>query len=132
MSLTPLVAQAAAGGGESTLISLLPLVLIFVIFWFLLIRPQQKKMKQHRAMVDSLKRGDKVVTAGGIMGTVTKIISDSETQVEIAENVRIRVVRHTITDVLSKPDPAAAKGAPTPANDGGGKSKSFLGGLLGR
>ena len=136
MTLTPFVAQAAAGGDANPIISLLPLVLIFVIFWFLLIRPQQKKMKLHKAMVEALRRGDKVITAGGIMGTVTKVVSDSEVQLEIADNVKIRVVRHTIQEVLSKPEAASQSGgkAPSaPANDpGASKGKGgLLGGLLG-
>ena len=77
-----------------------------VIFYFLLIRPQQKRIKDHRAMVQALRRGDKVVTAGGVFGTVTKVVGDNELQVEIAENVRIRVVRATISEVLQKSEPA--------------------------
>jgi preprotein translocase subunit YajC len=110
-----------------------------VVFWFLLIRPQQKKMKAHKAMVEALRRGDKVVTAGGLIGTVTKIISDTEAQVELAENVRVKVVRQTIQEVLGKPQPAEGKGKgdegskPEPANDEPAQKKSggLLGGLLG-
>lgn len=105
MLITPAYAQGA-GGGESGLISLLPLVLIFVVFYFLLIRPQQKKMKAHKALVEALRRGDRVVTAGGLIGTVTKVLSDTELQVEVADGVRVRVVRNTIQDVLSKGEPA--------------------------
>jgi preprotein translocase subunit YajC len=78
-----------------------------VVFYFLLIRPQQKKMKAHREMVQALKRGDRVVTSGGIVGTVTKVVSDSEVQIEIAENVRVRVVRSSITDIVAKTEPAS-------------------------
>lgn len=142
MFITPAYAQAAGGGGgEAGLLSLLPLVLIFVIFWFLLIRPQQKKMKAHKSMVEALRRGDKVVTGGGVFGTVSKILNESEVQVEIAENVRIKVVRHTIQEVLGKPQPADGKGGEGassgdkgPANDPGGgpkKGGGLLGGLLG-
>lgn len=140
MFISPAYAQAAGGGGaDAGLVSLLPLVLIFVVFWFLLIRPQQKKMKAHKAMVEALRRGDKVVTAGGLIGTVTKIISDTEAQVELAENVRVKVVRHTIQEVLGKPQPAEGKGKgdegskPEPANDEPSQKKSggLLGGLLG-
>ena len=120
--------------------ALLPLVLIFVVFYFLLIRPQQKKMKAHKALIEALRRGDRVVTAGGLMGTVTKVTSDTELQVEIAEGVRVRVVRATIQDVLAKPEPAdkaAEKGkgaaaAGKAANDPGAsaeKPKSPLAGL---
>lgn len=140
MFISPAYAQAAGGGGADTgLISLLPLVLIFVVFWFLLIRPQQKKMKAHRAMVQALRRGDKVVTAGGLIGTVTKIINDNEAQIELAENVRVKVVRQTIQEVIGKPQPAEGKGKgeegskPEPANDEPARKKSggLLGGLLG-
>ena len=94
-------------GGLGGLAQFAPLVLIFVVFYFLLIRPQQKKMKQHREMVSQLKRGDRVVTSGGIVGTVTKVVSDTEVQVEIAENVRVRVIRSSITDIVAKTEPAS-------------------------
>lgn len=110
----------------------LPIILIFVVFYFLLIRPQQKKVKQHREMVAALRRGDKVVTAGGLIGTVTKIISDTEAQVELAEGVRVRVVRHTISDVLSRTEAAPRGDGSTPANDAGpAKPKSLLSSLFG-
>ena len=85
----------------------IPLILIFGIMYFLLIRPQQKKMKEHKAMVTALRRGDQIVTQGGIIGKVSKVKDDSEVEVEIAEGVKVRVVRATITQVLSKTDPAA-------------------------
>ncbi|RMD62552.1 MAG: preprotein translocase subunit YajC [Alphaproteobacteria bacterium] len=106
MWISPAYAQAAGGGADSGLVSLLPLVLIFVVFYFLLIRPQQKKMKAHKAMVEALRRGDRVVTAGGIIGTVSKVLNDNEVQLEIADGVRVRVVRSTIQDVLSRAEPA--------------------------
>ena len=131
MFVSPAYAQAAGDGG-SGLVSLLPLVLIFVVFYFLLIRPQQKKMKAHRTLVEGVRRGDKVVTAGGLIGTVSKVISDTELQVEIADGVRVRVVRSTISDVLSKPEPAdkgKSGGEPAkPANDAQ-KSGGFTAGL---
>ena len=122
-------AGAAAGGGGG-LLQLAPLVLIFVVFWFLLIRPQQKKMKAHKAMVEGLRRGDRVVTGGGMIGTVTKVIDEAEAQVELAEGVRVRVLRHTITDVLNKSEPAPSKSGEKSeaANDDGDKKK---GGLFG-
>jgi preprotein translocase subunit YajC len=89
----------------------LPLVLIFVVFYFLLIRPQQKKAKEHRATLDALRRGDRVVTGGGIIATVARVDSPEEVTVDIADGVRVRVVRSTITNVLAKPDPAAAREA---------------------
>ena len=73
----------------------IPLILIFVIFYFFLIRPQQKKVKEHKAMVESLKRGDKVVTSGGITGTVERLIDNDKVEVEIAENVRVEIVKST-------------------------------------
>ncbi|HYC04704.1 MAG TPA: preprotein translocase subunit YajC [Azospirillaceae bacterium] len=101
-------AGAPAPGGAETLMSLLPLVLIFVVFYFLLIRPQQKKLKEHRSMLDALRRGDRVVTGGGIVGTVVKVDGGEELTVEIAEGVRVRVMRGTISAVLAKTEPAAA------------------------
>lgn len=82
--------------------SVLPIILIFAVFWFLLLRPQQKKMKEHRAMVAALKRGDKIVTSGGIIGTVTKVVSDTELQLEIADGVQIRILRGTVSDILNR------------------------------
>lgn len=109
-------AGAPAGGGAEAIMSLLPLILIFVVFYFLLIRPQQKKMKEHKAMLDALRRGDRVVTGGGIIGTIVKVGTDDELQVEIAEGVRVRVMRPTITAVLAKTEPAkAAEAADTAA-----------------
>ncbi len=114
MLISPAYAQAGGAPAGFDLISLMPLVLIFVVFYFLLIRPQQKKMKSHREMIGSIKRGDKVLTAGGIIGSVVKV-EDSEDVllVEIAKDIRVRVARGTISDVLNKPQaakgPAAAK-----------------------
>ena len=84
----------------------LPLILIFGIMYFLLIRPQQKKMKEHQNMVAALRRGDQVVTQGGVIGKVSKVKDDGELEVEIAEGVKIRVVKSTIAQVLSKTEPA--------------------------
>ncbi|WP_293577144.1 preprotein translocase subunit YajC [Phaeobacter sp.] len=84
----------------------LPLILIFGIMYFLLIRPQQKKMKEHQNMVAALRRGDQVVTQGGVIGKVAKVKDDGEIEVEIAEGVKIRVVRSTIAQVLNKTEPA--------------------------
>ena len=105
MLISPAFAQGAQAGPDA-FTTFVPLILIGVVFYFLLIRPQQKRMKNHRAMVQALRRGDKVVTAGGVFGTVTKVLSDTELQVEIAENVRIRVVRSTINEVIQKTEPA--------------------------
>ena len=94
-------AQSAAGGaGGFSLQGLLPFVLIFIIFYFLLIRPQQKRVKQHKLMVESLKRGNKVLTAGGILGVVTKAVDGSETvSVEIASGVTVDLARQMISEV---------------------------------
>lgn len=139
MLISPAYAQAAGAGGGADFSFLIMMVLLFMVFYFLLIRPQQKKMKQHKAMVEALKRGDKVVTQGGIYGTVTKVVSDAELQVEIAEGVRVRVVKGTISEVLSKPEPAKAKGGGSAANDDqkadagkqGGKAGGMMAKLLG-
>ena len=110
MFVTPAFAQtaAAAPGGAAAFAQFLPIVLIFVIFYFLLIRPQQQKMKQHRAMVEALRRGDQIVTSGGIVAKVSKVQEDGMVEVEIAEGVKVKVIKHTITQVLNKTEPAAS------------------------
>jgi preprotein translocase subunit YajC len=100
-------AAGASAGGLDSLQQFLPLVLIFVVFYFLLLRPQQKKMKAHREMVAQVRRGDRVLTQGGIIGQINKVISDSEVSVEIAENVRVRLTRSAIAEVLAKTEPAS-------------------------
>ncbi len=93
--------DAASGGTAGIVMQLLPLILIFVVFYFLLIRPQQKKMKEHREMLTQIKRNDRVVTAGGIVATITKVKDGSdELEAEIAPNVRVTIVRGTITSVI--------------------------------
>ncbi len=84
----------------------LPLILIFAIMYFLLIRPQQKKAKEHQAMVSAVRRGDQVITQGGLIGKVTKVKDDNEIEVELAEGVKVRVVKSTISTVVSKTEPA--------------------------
>ena len=107
----PAFAQAAgAPGGAAAFGQFIPLILIFVIMYFLLIRPQQKKVKQHRAMVDALRRGDQVVTQGGFIGKVTHVREDGELEVEIAQGVKVRVVKATVAQVLNKTEPAANAG----------------------
>jgi preprotein translocase subunit YajC len=103
MFISPAYAQAA-DGGMGGFGSLLPLVLIFVVFYFLLIRPQQKKAKEHRAMLGVLRRGDRIVTSGGLIGKITRV-NENELTVEIADDVRVRVVRSMISDVLAKTEP---------------------------
>jgi preprotein translocase subunit YajC len=131
MLISPAYAQAAGGGGADLFTSLLPIILIMVVFYFLLIRPQQKKVKQHREMVSALRRGDKIVTAGGLIGTVTKVLNETEAQVELAEGVRVRVMRHTISDVLSNSEAPKGAGAARPANDPGNRPGGLLGSLFG-
>jgi preprotein translocase subunit YajC len=113
MLISTAYAQSPGGGmfDQTAMVQFLPLVLIFVVFYFLLIRPQQKKQKDHRSMLDTLRRGDRIVTGGGIVGTVSKVVSPEEVEVDIAQNVRVRIVRSTISSVLAKPDPAAAREA---------------------
>jgi preprotein translocase subunit YajC len=99
------IAQAAPGAGDF-IGMILPLVLIMGVFYFLLIRPQQKKAKEHQAMLSKVAKGDTVVTHGGLIGKVTKIVDDNEIQVEIGENVKVRVLRGGIHDVRAKGEPA--------------------------
>ena len=110
MFVTPAFAQTAGpgAGAGSAFASFLPLVLIFAIMYFLLIRPQQKKVKEMRAMVDALRRGDQVLTQGGIIGKVTKVGDDGVLEVEIADGVKVKILKHTITQVMNKTEPATA------------------------
>ena len=87
----------------------IPLILIFAIMYFLLIRPQQKKVKEHQNMVAALRRGDQVVTQGGLIGKVTKVKEENEIEVEVADGVKVRVLQNTIAQVLSKTEPAKDK-----------------------
>lgn len=123
MFVSPAYAQAGGdvAGAGAGILQFLPLILIFVVFYFLLIRPQQKKLKQHRDMLAAIRRGDRIVTGGGIIGTVNKVIDDNEVLVEIAEGVRVRVHKPLISTVLAKTEAApaapAAAGPGEPAND---------------
>ena len=107
-SLTSAAAAAQPSGTVSFFVQIFPLVAIFVIFYLLLIRPQQKRMRQHQAAISAIKKGDEVVTGGGILGRVTKV-TDTEAEVEIAQGTRVRVVKSTLSQVLT----SSAK----PAND---------------
>jgi preprotein translocase subunit YajC len=111
MLITPAFAQAAGGETGNMLVSLLPFILIFVIMYFLILRPQQKRVKQHQEMVKNVRRGDTVVTSGGLIGKVTKVIDDDQIEVEVAEGVRIRQVRQMITDVRAKGEPVKGESA---------------------
>jgi preprotein translocase subunit YajC len=106
MFISPAYAQTAADGAGGTMGMILPLLLMLPVFYFFLIRPQQQRAKQTKQMLDALRRGDRVVTSGGIIGTVAKVISDTEVALDIADNVRVRVVRSMISQVLAKPEPA--------------------------
>ena len=140
MFITPAYAQATGTPGAGDFMGMiLPLVMIMVVFYFLLIRPQQSKMRQQKEMLAGVKRGDRVVTGGGIIGLVTKVISDNELQVELAEGVRVRIIKQTITDILTRGEsvrgakeseeddkPMLPKAEPAP------ERKSLLGALFGR
>lgn len=108
MFVTPAYAQAAggaAGGPTDLLIQFVPFILLIGIFWLLLIRPQQKRAKEHAAMLAAVRRGDTIVTSGGIVGKVTKAQDNEDLEVEIATGVKVKIVRTMITDVRSKPEP---------------------------
>ncbi len=108
MFVTPAYAQAAGGAGAGAAFAqFIPLILIFAIMYFLMIRPQQKRLKTHRAMVEAVKKGDRVVTQGGILGKVVSVGED-ELEVEIATGVRVRVIRSTLAQVVTKTEPVAA------------------------
>jgi len=107
MLITPAYAQGASGSGDF-FIQIMPFLLIFVIMYFLIIRPQQKRLKDHREMVAALRRGDTVVTGGGLIGKVTKV-DENELQVELAQGMKVKVVRSTITEVRSKTQPVDGK-----------------------
>jgi len=140
MLVSPAYAQAAAPPGAGfDLMAFLPLILIFVVFYFLLIRPQQKKMRDHKSMLDALRRGDRIVTGGGVVGVVAKVGADDEVMVEIAEGVRVKVMKPTIQAVLAKTEPAkgggggkAAEAAPAANQDGAPGVAGALGKMFGR
>jgi preprotein translocase subunit YajC len=107
--ITPAFAQAApAAGGGDILMQMLPFVLIFVIMYFLLIRPQQKRVKAHQEMIKNVRRGDTVVLNSGMIGKVTKVIDDNEAEVEIADGVKVKVIKSMIADIRNKSEPAPA------------------------
>lgn len=113
-------AQTAAGGGsdfQAQLVQFAPLIMIAGVFYFLLIRPQQQRAKQLKTAVAALRRGDKIVTAGGIIASISRVISDDEIEAEIAPGVKARILRSTITTILSKPEPAGKGGKPGEPKD---------------
>jgi len=107
MFISPAYAQApgAAPGGADFIIQLIPLILIFVIFYFSLIRPQQKKAKEHRTMVENLRRGDQIITQGGLYAKVVKVMDDA-VEAELAQGVKVKVVKNTVAALVSKSEPA--------------------------
>ena len=113
MFISPAFAQGGSmfGGSDNMLVSMLPFVLIFVIMYFLILRPQQKRQKQHADMVKNVRRGDTVVTSGGLVGKVTKGIDDEQVEVEVAEDVRVRQMRAMLADVRAKGEPVKEEGA---------------------
>jgi preprotein translocase subunit YajC len=111
MLITPAYAQVPGLGGDNMLVSLLPFILIFVIMYFLILRPQQKRVKQHQEMVKNIRRGDTVVTSGGLLGKVTKVVDDDQVEIEIGEDVRVRQLRQMIAEVRAKGEPVKEEGA---------------------
>jgi preprotein translocase subunit YajC len=116
MFITPAFAQGSlfgggAGGENGMIMSLLPFVLIFVIMYFLILRPQQKRAKQHAEMVKNIRRGDTVITNGGLIGKVTKVVDDEQIEIEVADDVRIRQLRTMLTDVRAKGEPVKDEAA---------------------
>jgi preprotein translocase subunit YajC len=108
--ISPAFAQGApAAGGMDVIMQFVPFILIFVIMWFLIIRPQQRRVRTHQEMIKNVRRGDTVVTSGGIIGKVTKVVEDStDVEIEIADGVRVKVARAMISEVRSKSEPVKA------------------------
>ena len=118
MFISPAFAQGGSlfgfgggGGSDNMLVSLLPFVLIFVIMYFLILRPQQKRQKQHAVMIKNVRRGDTVVTSGGLVGKVTKVMDDEKIEVEVASDVRVVQMRSMLADVRAKGEPVKEEGA---------------------
>ena len=111
MFVTPAFAQGGAFGGDNMLVQLLPFILIFVIMYFLILRPQQKRVKTHQEMVKNVRRGDTVVTNGGLIGRVAKVVDDHEIEIEIADDVRVRQQRSMIAEVRAKGEPVKDEAA---------------------
>jgi preprotein translocase subunit YajC len=111
MWITPAYAQGTGAGGSDMFIQLLPFVAIFVIMYFLILRPQQRRVKQHQEMVKNLRRGDNVVTSGGVLGKVTKVVDDDQVEIEIADGVRVRQMKNMIAEVRAKGEPVKDEAA---------------------
>jgi preprotein translocase subunit YajC len=111
MLITPAYAQFGGAGGSSTILQFMPLILIVVIMYFLILRPQQRKVKLHQEMIKAIRRGDTVVTNGGLVGKVTKVVDDDHIEVEISDGVRVRHLRAMVSDVRAKGEPVKEDGA---------------------
>ena len=111
MLISPAFAQGSPLGGDNMLVSLLPFVLIFVIMYFLILRPQQKRVKDHAALIKNLRRGDTVITQGGTVAKITKVVDDEQIEIEIADGVRVRQLRSMISGVRAKGEPAKDESA---------------------
>ncbi len=131
MLISPAYAQAAGGADGGMIMQLLPLVLIFGVFYFLLIRPQQKKMKDHKAMISAVRRNDKVVTAGGVFGKITKVHDDDRVTIEIADGVKIDVVSSTLSTVVSRGDAPANDDKKSTVSTSDERSSGSIGGAIG-
>lgn len=112
MFVSQAFAQGAGGTSSELFGMLVPLILIMGVFWFLLIRPQQKKVKEHQQLIQAIRRGDVVATTGGLIGKVARVVDDNEVLLEVADNVRIRVQKQAISEVRAKGDPVAAAAEP--------------------
>lgn len=111
MVITPAFAQGATAGGSDMIVSLLPFIAIFVIMYFLILRPQQKRAKQHQEMVKNVRRGDNVVTSGGLIGKVTKVVDDDQLEIEVADGVRVRQLKSMVAEVRAKGEPVKDEAA---------------------
>jgi preprotein translocase subunit YajC len=110
MFVTPAYAQTGGAGGTDMIVQFLPFVLIFVIMYFLIIRPQRQRQRQHQELIANVRRGDTVVTTGGLIGKVAKVVDEGELQLDLAEGVRVRVVRSMISEVRAKGEPVKDNG----------------------
>ncbi|MEI8145051.1 MAG: preprotein translocase subunit YajC [Alphaproteobacteria bacterium] len=109
MFITPAYAQTGGGSTNDILMSLLPFVLIFIIMYFLILRPQQQRVKAHQSMITNLRRGDQVTLSGGLIGRITKVVDDTTIEIEIADGVRVRAAKQFVSDLRSKGEPADEK-----------------------
>ncbi|MEW7006821.1 MULTISPECIES: preprotein translocase subunit YajC [unclassified Lentilitoribacter] len=105
MFVTPAYAQSATGGGGDIVATIIPFVLIFVVMYFLIIRPQRNQQKKRAEMLSAVRRGDQVVTGGGIIGKVSKVVDDAELEIEVADGTKMRVMRSLLADVRAKSEP---------------------------